>query len=87
MDLKNLLQVVVFAVIQVVPDLIDVGIQVSNSVSTINEMDMDIFISPPFNPTTPPPPPPTTTTTYPENATTTTYPETTTTRGKQLPAQ
>ena len=43
MDLKNLFQVMVIAVIQVVPDLIDIGIQVSNSVSTINEMDIEIF--------------------------------------------
>ena len=72
MDLKDLLQVIVLSVIQVVPDLVDISIQVSNSVNTINEMDIDIFVEPPFEPTTTTYIEPTTTTTYLEPTTTTT---------------
>ena len=79
MDLKDLLQVIVLSVIQVVPDLVDISIQVSNSVNTINEMDIDIFVEPPFEPTTTTYIEPTTTTTYLEPTTTTTYLEPTTT--------
>ena len=71
MNLVDIFQVLVLSAIQVLPDIIDILIQVTNSVTTINEMNIHIFILPPFKSTT---------STYPEHTTTsTTYIEPTTT--------
>ena len=52
MHIKNFAQVTVLAVFQLVPELVDLSVQIWNSVSTINEMDIHIFVYPSFEPTT-----------------------------------
>ena len=64
MDLKNIIQALLLSIFYILPDMIDVAVQVYNGIYTVNEMDIDVFVEPAFPPqTTTPCPEPTTTTT------------------------
>ena len=48
MEFGKILVSLIVALGQILPDIIDTGIQITNSVKTINRMDIDIFVDPPF---------------------------------------